>query len=78
MPTLMRLKSRTGRIVELPPEGLVISKKLAEVLGVKAGETVRVEVLQDKRPVADVPVVELLGRYLGAERLHGSSTRSIG
>jgi putative ABC transport system permease protein len=54
---LMRLKSRTGETVALPPEGLVISKKLADALGVRAGETMRVEVLQDKRPIVDVPVV---------------------
>jgi putative ABC transport system permease protein len=62
---LMRLRSRTGETVALPPEGLVISKKLADVLGVRAGETVRVEVLQDKRPVVDVPVVALLDDITG-------------
>jgi putative ABC transport system permease protein len=57
---LMRLVDRAGRVTPLPPDGLVISKKLAEVLDVKAGETLRVEVLQDKRPVVDLPVVALL------------------
>lgn len=63
--SLMRLKTRTGETVALPPDGLVISKKLAEVLGVKAGETIRVEVLQDKRPIVDVPVIELLDDISG-------------
>jgi putative ABC transport system permease protein len=63
--SLMRLKTRTGYFVELPPEGLVISKKLAQVLGVHAGETVHVEALQDKRPVADVLVTELLDDISG-------------
>jgi putative ABC transport system permease protein len=63
--TLMQLKSRTGETVTLPPEGLVISKKLGEVLGVQAGETLRVEVLQDKRPVVDVPVIALLDDISG-------------
>jgi putative ABC transport system permease protein len=62
---LMQLKTRTGETVTLPPDGLVISKKLAEVLGVRAGETIRVEVLQDKRPVADVLVVDLLDDISG-------------
>jgi putative ABC transport system permease protein len=62
---LMQLKSRTGERVSVPPDGLVISKKLAEVLGVKAGESIRVEVLQDKRPVVDVPVVDLLDDITG-------------
>ncbi len=63
--SLMRLKTRTGHFVDLPHEGLVISKKLAQVLGVHAGETVRVEALQDKRPIVDVPIVELLDDISG-------------
>ena len=35
------------------------------MLDVKAGETLRVEVLQDKRPVVDVPVVALLDDISG-------------
>jgi putative ABC transport system permease protein len=62
---LMRLKSRTGETVALPPDGLVVSQKLAEVLGVKSGETLRVEVLQDKRPEVDVPIVALLDDITG-------------
>jgi putative ABC transport system permease protein len=62
---LMRLKSRTGQTVSLPPEGLIISKKLAQVLGVKAGESIRIEVLQDKRPVAMVPIAGLLDDISG-------------
>jgi putative ABC transport system permease protein len=63
--TLMQLKSRTGDTIVLPLEGLIISKKLAEVLGVSAGDTLRVEVLQDKRPVADVPIIDLLDDITG-------------
>ena len=63
--TLLQLKSRTGETLSLPPEGLIISKKLAEVLGVEAGQTLRVEVLQDKRPVEDVPVIDLLDDISG-------------
>lgn len=63
--SLMRLKTKTGHFVALPPSGLIISKKLGEVLGVKAGETVHVEALQEKRPVADVLVVELLDDISG-------------
>jgi putative ABC transport system permease protein len=63
--SLMRLKSRTGHYVDVPPDGLIISKKLAQVLNVRAGETVRVETLQDKRPVADVTIVDLLDDISG-------------
>jgi len=63
--TLIQLKTRTGETMKLPPAGLVISKKLAEVLDVRAGESIRVEVLEDKRPVLDVPVVDLLDDISG-------------
>jgi putative ABC transport system permease protein len=63
--TLLRLKSRDGEPVEVPPDGLVLSKKLAEVLQVNVGETVRVEVLQEKRPVADIKVVALVDDIAG-------------
>jgi putative ABC transport system permease protein len=56
---LLRLVDRFGKVTRLPPEGLVLSRKLADVLDVKVGETLRVEVLQDKRPTEDVPVVAL-------------------
>jgi len=62
---LMRLKTKTGEFVDLPPDGMIISKKLASVLGVKAGEKVRVEVLQEKRPVVDVLIVDLLDDITG-------------
>lgn len=62
---LMRLVDRDGRPVPLPPDGLLISKKLAEVLGVKVGETLRVDVLQEKRPTADIPVVALIDDITG-------------
>ncbi|HEX5470485.1 MAG TPA: FtsX-like permease family protein [Lacipirellulaceae bacterium] len=63
--SLMRLKTRTGHFVDLPREGLVISKKLAQVLGVNAGETIHVEALQDKRPAGDVRIVSLLDDISG-------------
>ena len=53
------------RLVALPPEGLVLSKKLAQVMHVRAGQTIRVEALQDKRPVTDIPVVALLDDIAG-------------
>jgi putative ABC transport system permease protein len=57
---LLRLMNAQGETTEIPPGGLVISKKLAEILDVKVGESIRVEVLEEKRPEADVPVVALL------------------
>ncbi|HEX3599126.1 MAG TPA: FtsX-like permease family protein, partial [Lacipirellulaceae bacterium] len=63
--SLMRLKAKSGQFMNLPPDGLIISKKLASVLNVKAGQTVHVEALQEKRPAADVVVVDLLDDITG-------------
>jgi putative ABC transport system permease protein len=62
---LWRLVDREGTVTRLPSEGLVISRKLADILHVKAGDTIRVEVLQEKRPVVDVPIVALLDDISG-------------
>lgn len=54
-----------GSNIRLPPDGLIISRKLGEVLGVGVGETVQVQVLQGKRPVKKVPVVGALQDFSG-------------
>jgi len=51
--------------VELPEEGLLLSTKLAEMLDVRRGERVTVEVLEGRRPVVRVPVTGLVETYLG-------------
>lgn len=51
--------------IRTPPDGLVLSRALAEKLGVARGDTIRVEVLEGRRTVAQVPVVELVDTYLG-------------
>ncbi len=63
--SLMKLKTKTGEFISLPRDGLIISKKLASVLGIKAGQTVHVEALQEKRPSVDVLVVDLLDDITG-------------
>ncbi len=47
------------REVVLPPEGLVISAKLAEVLGAKVGDELTVEILEGRRPVRTVRLMGL-------------------
>jgi putative ABC transport system permease protein len=63
--TLGRVVDRSGRVVTLPPEGLVISETLAHVLGVARGDTVTLEVLEGKRPVLRAVVADLVDEYLG-------------
>ena len=54
-----------GRVVPIPPEGLVLSEKLAEILGVGRGDSVTVEVLEGRRPVREVPVAGVVETYIG-------------
>jgi putative ABC transport system permease protein len=54
-----------GEEISLPPDGLIISSKLAEVLDVKVGQSLRVEVLQGKRPAKDMLVVGTIQDFSG-------------
>jgi putative ABC transport system permease protein len=55
----------SGRILRMPPDGLVLSTKLAEKLEVGLGDRVLVEVLEGRRPVRSLPVVDLFNTYIG-------------
>lgn len=55
----------SGETVAVPAAGLVLSEKLAELLGTGPGGTVRVEVLEGRRPVADIPVARVFETYIG-------------
>ena len=62
---LRTLLDRRLQKVDLPPEGLLLSAKLAEVLGARPGDTITVEVLEGARPVRQVPVVRLVDEWIG-------------
>jgi putative ABC transport system permease protein len=62
---LHQLIDRRLHPVALPPEGLLLTTKLAEILGVKPGDTVTVEVLEGDRPVRSVVVAGLVDELLG-------------
>ena len=64
-PRLRRVVNRKGEPVPVPPSGLVLSRKLGEVLGVGPGEEVIVEVLEGNRPTAHLPVYGLVDDILG-------------
>ncbi|MEJ2026365.1 MAG: ABC transporter permease, partial [Limibacillus sp.] len=49
-----------------PPDGLLISTTLAGVLDVEPGETVFLEVLEGRRPAAQVTVAGLFDSYIDA------------
>jgi len=73
---LRRPVDRQLRPVELPPDGLVLNTKLAEILAARPGDMVTVEVLEGARPVRQVPVAALadepvgLGVYMDVSALH--------
>ncbi len=66
------LGGRLNRVVDakrgpigLPSEGIVLSAKLAEILGIGRGQPLRIEVLEGARPVRDVVVTDLVDDYMG-------------
>ncbi|MCA9261030.1 MAG: FtsX-like permease family protein, partial [Planctomycetales bacterium] len=62
---LMGLVNQDGTEAALPRDGMIVSRKLAEVLGVSPGEWVEVEFLEGKRPVARVRIDALLEDFAG-------------
>lgn len=60
-----RVLDASSHQLHLPPQGLIVSGKLAEVLGARVGDPVRVEVLEGKRPVKTVPLVGLAEDFAG-------------
>jgi putative ABC transport system permease protein len=63
--TLYRVIGPAGRQIALPPQGVVLSTKLAEVLGVRPGDVVTARVLDGKRPALALPVAALAEDFAG-------------
>jgi putative ABC transport system permease protein len=62
---LFRLIDRFEHDVPVPPDGLLLSAKLAELLRVAPGDTLTVEVLEGERPTRRVAVAGLVQDYTG-------------
>ncbi len=62
---LGRLLDQDLHAVSMPPEGLVLSAKLAEVLGVGRGDRLTVEAMEGRRPTAQIPVTAVVEGYIG-------------
>lgn len=62
---LVRLLDRHEQEIPLPEDGVLMSAKLSELLNVGIGEMLTVEVLEGRRPVAQVPVSGLIEDYTG-------------
>jgi putative ABC transport system permease protein len=77
-PTLNRVVDVDGGAMRLPPGGLVLSLKLAEVLGAGVGDLITVEVLDGERPVVHVPVSGIVEEYMGtAAYMHIDALRLL-
>lgn len=62
---LMRLLDTDLKRIEVPAEGVVLTDYLAELLHLKPGDMLGIEVLEGNRPTVRVPVVGTAKQYLG-------------
>jgi putative ABC transport system permease protein len=63
--TLNHLIDDNDDPVAVPPEGIVLNQKLAQVLGVRIGDTLTLEVMEGSRRVRPVRIAALSQEYLG-------------
>jgi len=63
--SLMRLLDTELKTIELPEQGVVLTDYLAELLHIKPGDMLSIEVLEGSRPTVQVPVVGTANQYLG-------------
>ncbi|MCG8451064.1 MAG: ABC transporter permease [Pirellulales bacterium] len=62
---LFGLVNMDGRTVPLPSGGLLISRKLAEILDVSVGDWVQLEVLEGKKPIRQTMIAGTLQDFAG-------------
>ena len=62
---LRRIVDAGGQEVRLTPSGVVLSKMLGNVLGVSAGDTISVEMLEGRRPMRLAQVTGLVDDVMG-------------
>ena len=62
---LNRALDEHGNPLAVPPEGLLISAKLAEMLEAGPGDSLRMEVQEGRRPSREVPIHGLVTDYAG-------------
>ncbi len=64
-PQLRRVVDRNSRVIDAPASGVLLSKRLAEVLNVTSGDPVTLEVLEGDRPVRRIFVSGAVDDTLG-------------
>lgn len=63
---LRRLLDRELRPIDLPPDGVVLTDYLADLLHVRPGQMLTVETLEGNRAVRQTPVAGVVSEYVGA------------
>lgn len=63
--SLWRLVDVRGRVVPVPPAGLVLSAQLARILDLSPGDPVWVQVHEGERPLLSLPVAALVEDFVG-------------
>jgi putative ABC transport system permease protein len=63
-----------GSEIELPPAGLMLSRQLANQLGVEAGDRVHVELLGGRRTETSLPVARIVDEFIGARAYAAEAT----
>lgn len=75
---LLRLLDARGRRHEPRPDGLVVSTRLAELLGARVGDTLEVDVLEGRRPRVALVIAGTVDDMVGTSAwLHGDTLRAI-
>jgi putative ABC transport system permease protein len=62
---LMHLLDSELKPIELPEQGVIVTDYLAELLQIKPGDMLHIEILEGNRPVVQVPVAGTAREYLG-------------
>jgi putative ABC transport system permease protein len=64
--TLRPIFTARMKRLSIPPAGVLVSKKLAEVLGIGIGELIMLQVLDGRRPLLRMRVVDTVDNFVGA------------
>jgi putative ABC transport system permease protein len=62
---LFKIVGKSRMDTELPEQGMLLSRKLADLLDIRPGELVTAEVLEGKRPTLHVPVTAVVEDFSG-------------
>jgi putative ABC transport system permease protein len=71
---LRRVVGRSFDVARIPPDGVLLTTKLAELLGVRPGDMITIEVLEGERPVRQVAVSATVDEMIGLSAYMDIST----